>query len=270
MNSMTLSNLLDRYRAFLLDIDGVLVRGGEPIPGAAEAVKALRGRGQVLLLSNNSTRSRVGVAERLGSIGLTFKPEEIVPSSYIVALYLLELEGLTKVWVIGEEGLPEELKLAGHQIVKSKDAEWLIVGMCRQLNYDMLVEALAFLEDGGRYIATNKDGTYPTPEGPKPGAGAMVGALEGMGFAPYAVIGKPSEIPYRIALEQINAPKDAVLTIGDRLETDILGAQNAGIDSALVLTGISTREDIDSQGIRPTWIAKDLAALARGELESLS
>jgi len=80
------------------------------------------------------------------------------------------------------------------------------------------------------------------------------------------VIGKPSEIPYRIAMEQVDGPKEAVLTIGDRLETDILGAQNAGIDSALVLTGISSKEDIQSQGIRPTWIAEDLLVLARGEL----
>lgn len=87
--------------------------------------------------------------------------------------------------------------------------------------------------------------------------------LRGMGFAPYAVVGKPSEIPHRIALEQINAPKEAWLTIGDRLETDILGAKNAGIDSALVLTGISSKEDIHSQGIRPTWVAEDLSALSR-------
>ena len=264
---MTLSNLLDRYRIFLLDIDGVLVRGGEPIPGAAEAVQALQSRGDVLLLSNNSSRSRVGVAEHLREQGFAFQPEKVVPSSYVVARYLLEKEGPLAVWTIGVVGLAEELALAGHQIVPPEKADWLVVGVCWNFRYPMLAEALRFLLDGGRHIATNKDGTYPTPDGPKPGAGAMVGALEGMGFAPYAVIGKPSEIPYRIALEQVDVPKEAVLTIGDRLETDILGAQNAGIDSALVLTGISTREDIGGQEIRPTWIAEDLAALARGELQ---
>ena len=266
MNAMTPSSALDRYRAFLLDIDGVLVRGGEPISGAAEAVEALQVRGQVLLLSNNSSRSRAGVAKRLGDLGFAFKPEAIVPSSYVVARYLLETEGPTAVWTIGEEGLRAELELAGHRIVSPGEAEWLVVGICWGFNYAMLAEALSFLEGGGRYIATNTDATFPTPEGPKPGAGAVVGAIQGMGFQPHAVIGKPSPIAYRIALEQVDAPMEAVLMIGDRLETDILGARDSGIDSVLVLSGISSREDIERQGIRPTWLAEDLAALARGKL----
>jgi len=263
---MTLSDLLDRYRVFLIDIDGVLVRGGEPIPGAAEAVEALRERGQILLLSNNSSRSRAGVAERLEGLGFTFEPEAIVPSSYVVARWLLETEGPSPVWTIGEDGLRAELELTGHRIVSPDKAEWLVIGICWDFNYAMLAEALRFLEDGGRYIATNTDATFPTPEGPKPGAGAVVGAIQGMGFQPHAVIGKPSPIAYRIALEQVDAPKDAVLMIGDRLETDILGARDSGVDSALVLTGISTREDIERQGIHPTWVAADLLAIARGEL----
>jgi len=263
---MTESNSLDRYHAFFLDIDGVLVRGGEPIPGALEAVEALQARGRCLLLSNNSSRSRAGVAQRLEGLGFTFEPEAIVPSSYVVARWLLESEGPSPVWTIGEDGLRTELELAGHRIVSPNEAEWLVIGICWDLNYAMLAEALRFLEGGGRYIATNTDATFPTPQGPKPGAGAVVGAIQGMGFQPHAVIGKPSPIAYRIALEQINAAKEAVLTIGDRLETDILGARDSGIDSALVLTGIATREDIEHLGIRPIWIAEDLLALARGEL----
>ena len=169
-------------------------------------------------------------------------------------------------WTIGEDGLRVELELAGHRIVSPDKAEWLVIGICWDFNYAMLAEALAFLLNGGRYIATNTDATFPTPEGPKPGAGAVVGAIQGMGFQPHAVIGKPSPIAYRIALEQVDAPMEAVLMIGDRLETDILGARDSGIDSVLVLSGISSIEDIERQGIRPTWLAGDLAALARGEL----
>jgi len=262
---MTRSNRFDRYQAFLLDIDGVLVRGGEPIPGAAEAVRALQAQGDVLLLSNNSTRSRAGVAGHLRRLGFPFEPEAVVPSSYVVAQYLLETEGPSAVWTIGEAGLAEELQLAGHRVVPSAKADWLVVGACWHLNYAMLAEALQFLINGGRYIATNTDGTYPTPEGRKPGAGAVVGAIEGMGFHPHVVVGKPSPIAYHIAMELIKAEKSTVLAIGDRLETDILGAEQAGIDSALVLSGISSKEDIQRQGIRPTWIAVDLPALARGE-----
>jgi len=266
MNAMTQSNVLDRYRTFLLDIDGVLVRGGEPIPGAADAVEALWERGQVLLLSNNSSRSRVGVSERLRDLGFTLRPEDIVPSSYVAARWLSETEGASSVWTIGEAGLAEELQLAGHRIASPGEAEWLVVGICWDLNYAVLAEALAFLKRGGRYLATNIDGTFPAPDGPKPGAGAVVGAIQGMGFQPYAVIGKPSAIAYRIALEQVDASKGAVLMIGDRLETDVLGAGESGIDSALVLTGISDRGDIEREGIRPTWIAEDLPALAHGEM----
>jgi len=260
------SNVLGRYHAFLLDIDGVLVRGGEPIPGAAEAVEALQARGRCLLLSNNSSRSRAGLAQRLGDLGFTFKPEAVVPSSYVVARWLSETEGASPVWTIGEAGLAKELVLAGHRIVSPNEAEWLVVGISWNFQYSMLTDALRFLLDGGRYVATNTDGTFPTPEGPSPGAGAIVGAIQGMGFQPHAVIGKPSPIAYRIALEHVDTPKKAVLMIGDRLGTDILGAKNAGLDSALVLTGISCREEMKGQGIRPTWIAEDLAALARGEL----
>ncbi len=264
---MTYSNRLEKYRAFLLDIDGVLVRGGEPIPGVTEAVRALQKRGQVLLLSNNSSRSRAVVAEHLGKLGFAFEPEAVVLSSSIVAQYLLETEGPSKVWTIGEAGLAKELCLAGHRVVPQEEANWLVVGVCWNVNYNMFAEALRFLLNGGRYIATNTDGTFPTPEGLRPGAGVIVGAIEAMGFYPHVVVGKPSEIAYRIALEQVQAKNDTVLAIGDRLETDILGAQNVKIDSVLVLTGISSKEDIERQGTRPTWIAADLPALARGELQ---
>lgn len=264
---MTCSNRLEKYQAFLLDIDGVLVRGGEPIPSAAQAVQALQERGQVLLFSNNSSRSRAVVAEHLGKLGFAFEPEAIVLSSYIAARYLLETEGPSKVWTIGEAGLAKELCLAGHRVVPQEEANWLVVGICWNVNYDMFAEALRFLLNGGRYIATNTDGTFPALGGLKPGAGVIVGAIEAMGFHPHAAVGKPSKIAYRIALEQVQAKKDAVLAIGDRLETDILGAQTVKIDSALVLTGISSKEDIKRQGTRPTWIAADLPALVQGKLQ---
>ncbi len=257
---------LDRYRGFLLDIDGVLVLGGSVLPGAAEAVAGLRRRGPMALLTNNSTKSRRAVATRLSERGLPVTPKEVVPSCYVAAQYLREEEGAVRFWHIGEEGIAEEMALAGHRYVDPLQAQWVVVGMDRALTYAKLGHALLAFLAGARPLATNRDATYPTETGLVPGGGAIVGALEGMGFPPEIVVGKPSPIAYRVALAAVSLSPEEVLMIGDRLETDILGAQEQGMDTALVLSGISTRDDIQRQGIRPTWVAQDLAALVRGEI----
>jgi 4-nitrophenyl phosphatase len=260
---MEKENILRRYKVFILDVDGVLIRGGVPFPGAAAAVQHLRQQGRVILLTNNSTRSRQQVAEHFQVLGFPIEPEMVVSSAYIAARYLLETGKKRSVWTLGEEGLKTELSLAGHRLVRPTKAEWVVVGMDRHLSYDKLSQALAALLAGADLLATNTDGTFPTPEGLQPGAGAAVGALAGMGFAPKVVVGKPSPIAYQIALEGSGHSPKETLMIGDRLETDILGANRAGIDSALVLSGVSCREDIPRQGIHPTLIASDLAALVR-------
>ncbi|MBC7092676.1 HAD-IIA family hydrolase [Candidatus Bipolaricaulota bacterium] len=258
---------LDRYSAFLLDVDGVLVHGCEPIPGAAEALARLRERGRVVLLTNNATRSRKEMAARLRDVGFPVTADEVVPSAYVAARHLREKYGPVRFWCLGEQGLVEEMTLAGHIPVPPEQAQWIVVGMDRTLTYDKLNQALQGLLAGARFLATNRDATYPTEHGLVPGAGAVVGALVGMGFEPEEVLGKPSAISYRVALEVVGAPVERALMIGDRLETDILGAQHLGMDTALVLSGVSAREDIARQRIRPTWIAASLAALAAGELE---
>lgn len=256
---------LRRYAAFLVDIDGVLVLGGKSIPGAEAALRRLQGLGRVVLLTNNSTRSRSETAKGLSALGFPVSPEEVVTSSYVAAHYLREGFGPVRVWIIGEGGVAEELSLAGHKVVPPEEAEWIVAGMDRCLTYEKLARALQAFLSGARFLATNRDATFPTPEGLRPGAGAVVGALEGMGFSPEQVVGKPSPIAFRTALAVAGVKPDQALMIGDRLETDILGAQHAGLDTALVLTGVSRREDIPRQNIQPTWIARDLPALARGE-----
>jgi HAD superfamily hydrolase (TIGR01457 family) len=256
---------LGHYAAFLVDIDGVLVRGGQSILGAKAALRRLQGLGRVVLLTNNSTRSRSETARELSALGFSVSLDEVVTSSYVAAHYLREEFGPVRAWIIGEGGVAEELSLAGHKIVPPEEAEWVVVGMDRCLTYEKLARALRALLSGARFLATNRDATFPTPEGPKPGAGAVVGALVGMGFSPEQVVGKPSPIAFRAALELAGVKPDQTLMIGDRLETDILGAQHAGLDTALVLTGVSRREDIPRLGIRPTWIVRDLPTLARGE-----
>ncbi|HEU68634.1 MAG TPA: HAD-IIA family hydrolase, partial [Candidatus Acetothermia bacterium] len=153
---------LDRYRGFLLDIDGVLVRGREAIPGAAEALAALRGHGRVVLLTNNATRSRRGMAARLAEAGFAVAADEVVPSAYVAARFLREKHGPVRFWALGEEGLGEEMTLAGHVPTSPTAAEWVVVGMDRGLTYDKLAQALRAFQSGARFLATNCDATYPT------------------------------------------------------------------------------------------------------------
>ncbi|MCR4403960.1 MAG: HAD-IIA family hydrolase [Candidatus Acetothermia bacterium] len=253
---------LGRYRAFLVDLDGVLIRGGQPLPGAVEALQRLRELGRVIVFSNNSTRSRRAFAARLQREGFAVAPEEVVNSAYILGRRLLELSGPSKVFMIGEEGLKEELELAGHRLVGPEEANFLVTGMDRELSYEKLLLALRALRRGARFFAANADPTYPTPEGEVPGAGAVVGAIQGMGFPPEEVVGKPAEVAFRVALEAagVKDPRDC-LVIGDRLETDVLGARRAGLESALVLTGVTSPDELEESPIRPTYVAESLAAL---------
>jgi len=257
---------LDRYRGFALDIDGVLVRGRTPLSGAAKALARLRKIGPVVLLTNNSTRSRQAAAAGLTERGLPVAPDEMIPSSFVAARYLADAHGAVRFWYLGEEGIRQEMALAGHVLVEPSAAEWMVVGMDRSLTYAKLDQALQTLLSGARLLATNRDATYPTEQGLVPGGGAVVGALEGMGFPVEVVVGKPSPIAYRIALEALRVAPEEALMIGDRLETDIAGGQGMGMDTALVLSGISTVADIERAGLRPTWIAEDLLALVRGEI----
>jgi len=255
---------LQSYRVFLLDVDGVLVRGGEIIPGAIEGVVKLQKMGHVFLLTNNSTRSREQVARNLQDAGFPIGAGDIVTSAFIAAEYLRERYGSVHVWTLGEEGLDQELLVAGHELVPPREADWVVAGMDRDLDYARLAQGLRALLAGARLLATNDDATFPSPDGPQPGAGAMIGAFKGMGFSPQAVVGKPSAIAFQVALERAECKPEDALMIGDRLETDIFGSREAGIDSALVLTGVTRREMINVGAPAPRFVANSILDLAEG------
>jgi HAD superfamily hydrolase (TIGR01457 family) len=253
---------MQRYRAFLVDLDGVLVRGSAPLPGAPEALSKLQKLGRVVVFSNNSTRSRRAFAERLQALGFEITPEMIVSSAFIAVRYLLERSGPSSVYAIGEEGLREELTAAGHELVSPEGADFVVAGLDRGFRYEQLTEALQALLRGATFIAANADPVYPTAEGLIPGAGAIVGAIRGMGYPPAEIVGKPSPIAFRVAMETAGV-KNAkeCLVIGDRLDTDIEGAVRAGIDSVLVFTGVTRPEDLIHSETQPTFTAESFAAL---------
>jgi len=253
--------LADPYDAILLDLDGVLYRWPEPIDGAADAVQALRDAGKrIAFVTNNSSRTPAQVAERLASVGVDAKPEEVVTSALATATLLAE-RGVGSAFVVGEEGLLEALGVAGIRVVDaSAEADVVVVGFDRGADYMKLKDASVLVERGVPLVASNADPSFPAPGGESwPGSGALLAAIETTTGARGEVLGKPEPPLFERALS--SAAGGRPLVVGDRLDTDIAGAERLGWDSALVLTGAAHREDVERSEWKPTFIIDDLSGL---------
>lgn len=250
-------------KAVLIDLDGVILRGETPIEGSIDRVHELRKNFNVLFLSNNSTRSRVSFAQKLETMGMEVSPDEIVNSAYATARYLAE-RGTFEVHVVGEKGLKEELRNAGHLVV-DRGADYVVAGMDRKVTYQKLDDGLQELLQGALFVATNIDPTYPTEDGQHPGAGCVVGAFRGMGFDPETVVGKPSEELMLYAAETVGAEPEECVVVGDREETDIEGAHRAGMKSVLVKSGVSDGPDSDKADL----VVENLASLTDEQIRDL-
>ena len=258
--------IAERYDAFLFDLDGVLYRGSEPVPGAAAAVGALRALGKGLaFLTNNSARTPDEVAVHLGTVGVSARPEEVETSALSTAGLLRE-GSVATAYVVGERGLRDAITAAGIRLVDEEvredglDVDAVVVGWDRDVDYRKLRIASVAVQRGARLIASNADPSYPAPGGVAwPGAGAILAAIEATTGVRADVVGKPNATIFRAGLERAGGGR--ALVIGDRLETDIDGAARLGWDSMLVLTGIATREDLAGATNAPTYVAEDLSAL---------
>lgn len=253
--------LADPYDAILLDLDGVLYRWPEAIPGAAEAVSALREAGKrIAFVTNNSSRTPSQVAERLASVGVDAKPDEVVTSALATAAMLSE-RGVRSVFVVGEEGLLDALADVGISVVDAAaEVDVVVVGFDRSADYAKLKDASVLVERGVSLVASNADPSFPAPGGESwPGAGALLAAIETTTGSRGDVIGKPEAPLFERALA--SAGGGLPLVVGDRLDTDIAGASRLGWDSALVLTGTTRREDVESSPWKPTFVVEDLAGL---------
>lgn len=254
--------LADPYGVVLLDLDGVLYRWPDPIPGAADAVAALREAGKRLaFVTNNSSRTPAQVAERLGSVGVVAAPEEVVTSALVTATILSE-RGVRSAFVVGEEGLVEALAAAGIEAVRELDdgPDVVVVGFDRGADYAKLKDASVLVERGIPLVASNADPSFPAPGGESwPGAGALLAAIETTTGARGEVFGKPEAPLFERALASAGGGRPIV--VGDRLDTDIAGAVRLGWDSALVLTGATRRDEVEGSPWRPTIVLDDLSGL---------
>jgi len=253
---------------FILDIDGVIGKGDIPITEGVKAVNLLRQEGKkVVFVSNNSTRSRSIMADRFNRFGIEVRDEEILLATYATARFISREKKRALIYSTGEEGLIEELQLAGHEILDYEDAEYLVVGSNRQISYDILTKALRMcLDKRTRYIATNPDKIFPSETGPTPGTGVIIGSLYWMtNRMPDEIIGKPSKIIMEEALEIMGLNVRDVVVVGDQIEVDVLAAKNLGAESLLVLTGVTTKDNL-SEMIKRTGKKPDFVLNHLGEL----
>ncbi|MCE4604010.1 MAG: HAD-IIA family hydrolase [Aeropyrum sp.] len=232
---------LESYDLVFMDLDGVVWIGGQPIKENVGVASRLASEGRLVLLTNNSTRSRRVYSKMLRDVaGINLPPERIVTSAFSAASSLLDSEGPTDSIVIGEEGLVEEMVLAGHLVYSVRDSvrpRAVVVGLDRNITYDKLRAAATHISNGALFIATNLDHALPTGHGLVPGAGSIISLLsQASGREPDMIAGKPSKTLITL-LNSLFKPKNPVV-IGDRLDTDVALAEAWGVDAVLVLTGL--------------------------------
>ena len=268
-------------RLVIFDLDGVIYRGEQPIPGAAELTRALREAGALVrYATNNSTVTRGDYARRLASMGIEADVAEIVTSTWATIEHLrLHEPRVRSILAVGERGLVEEMAAAGFDVTAAADAarspldgapperSWdaCVVGLDRAFDYRSLAAGVAAVRAGARLIATNADLVYPTERGTLPGAGAVVAAVAaGSGVDP-VVIGKPEPAMFRLILEAAGVERSGAIVVGDNPDADIVAAHRAGLRSVLVLTGVAdaeTASGLDGER-RPDHVAGDPDAVGR-------
>ncbi len=256
--------LCDAYDAALLDLDGVMYLGAEPVPHAAEAAAEARRRGMRLaFVTNNASRRPDGVAAHLSALGIAAEPADVVTSAQAAVRYLAaRIAPGSRVLVLGTEDLAAEVSDGGFVAVRTAEQVAAVVqGLAPTTAWTDLAEASVAIRAGALWVAGNRDSTYPSSRGPLPGNGALVQALVTATAREPVVVGKPEPELHRASVERVGAVRP--LVVGDRLDTDILGAVRVGADSLLVLTGITEVGELLAapEGMRPTYLARDLRGL---------
>lgn len=243
---------------FLLDMDGVIYRGNQLIPGAERFVARLRRDGiPFRFLTNNSQRTRRDVALKLCRLGLEAEADDVFTCAMATARFLAKQKRGATAYVIGENGLAAALHHNGVTVVDD-DADYVVVGEGRTFNFEMIERALRLIEKGARLIATNPDATCPTDAGTRPGCGAIVAMLEKATGREAFSVGKPSGVMMRMAQDELGVRSSGTIMVGDTMETDILGGVGMGYRTVLVLSGHTTVSQLHRYAYRPDWIIESV------------
>lgn len=260
---------------FIFDLDGTVYLGEAALPGAVDGIAALRQQGKhVLFVSNKPLEPRESYAKKLTRLGIPATPDDVVTSGFVLGYHLARTEPDLNLYVIGEVNLLNELR--GHglkivnefmdqdpkEVIQPDGVDAVVVAFDRTLDYRKLNTAYQALQKGARFFATNADKACPMPGGGIPDAGGTIAALEHMtGRKIELLAGKPSNLIVEVALQKLELPAERVMMVGDRLETDILMGQRAGMVTAVTLTGASKREDVTKMSSPPDYMVENIGEL---------
>ncbi len=246
----------------VIDMDGVLYLADDPMPCLQEFVAFLRRRPvRFMLATNNATNTPKQYAAKMAKMGVTIAPEEILTSATATAHYLArEYPRGTRIHVFGEEAVRQAMTDEGFILVDD-DVQVVVASVDRQLDFAKIKLATKLVRNGAHFFATNLDPTRPTPEGLTPGTGALISPIIVASERQPIAIGKPEPTMYQLAMGEMGARPETTAALGDRLDTDILGGQRAGLASILVLSGSTTRVEADAWEPRPDYVFADIGAL---------
>jgi NagD protein len=248
-------------KGFLIDMDGVIYRGSEVIPGAVEFINELREREiPFLFLTNNSQRTRRDVATKLKRLGFNVEEPHVFTCAIATARFLARQKPGGTASVIGEGGLLQALHTNGYSIV-DQDPDYVVVGEGRTLSMEIMENAVNMILKGARLIATNLDPNCPTSNGMRPGCGATVAMLEAATGAKAFSVGKPSAVIMREAANELGMRSQDIMMVGDTMDTDVLGGVMIGFQTALVLTGITSEDDLGTFAYRPDIVLPSIKFL---------
>lgn len=257
---------------WIIDLDGVIYRGEQLLPGARKFFAHLnRDRVPYLLVTNNSTRPPKDVCSRLERMGILVSEERILTSAQATAMLVKRRRPNAWVYAIGEEGLLQALEEADLNVLsgeapldRTSGVDFVVVGLDTSLTYEKLATAALLIQSGAQFVGANPDLTLPVPAGLVPGCGSILAALEASTGVPPEVVGKPEPPLFREALRRLDEMGPAETTaettyvLGDRLDTDILGAKRLGLKGVLVLTGVSREQDLPWANAQPDFVFQDL------------
>lgn len=241
--------MLTKITHLIIDMDGVLYRGDQALPGLSDFFGFLRMRSlSFILATNNSTRSPQQYVEKLAGMGVQVSADEILVSGQATARFLArQYPRGTRVHVFGTPALKMALQDEGF-VLADENVEIVVASIDREITFEKLKRASLLIQRGARFIATNLDPTVPSEEGLLPGTGAMIAALEAASGFKATAIGKPEPTMYQLAMEQMGADPQTTAAIGDRADTDILGGKRAGLLTICVLSGSSNRREAEAVG----------------------
>ncbi|MFC3041395.1 TIGR01457 family HAD-type hydrolase [Virgibacillus xinjiangensis] len=250
---------MKKYKGYLIDLDGTMYLGKDPIDGAKEFVDGLHKKSiPYLFVTNNSSATQDKVSRKLNQFGIKSTPDNVITTSLATAKYIREKKPNARCYVIGEEGIMQALKNEGLTVADDEDCDFVIVGIDRQVTYEKFAKACLNVRNGAEFISTNSDVSIPTERGMLPGNGSLTSVVSVSTGVDPVFIGKPESVIMEEALEMIGLSREEALMVGDNYLTDIQAGINAQIDTLMVFTGVTPFEKLEGLPEPPTYYVHNL------------